>query len=238
MGLNQLTSTIRRGAKENSSVILSVAAGIGTISTAYLAAVAGYRTAQRLEGESPYDDFGTRARLVWRLYIPAGTSAIFTIGCIASVNRVDARKTLAAQTALAVAQRTYSEYRDQVIEELGEKRDQKIVAKVAENRANKNPASTIVLGSGDVLCCEMFTGRYFMSDMQSLHKAVNDLNARLLKHDYATLDDFYYLIGLEPTMSSGHAGWKSDKLLELEFSSIIHNEKPCLAFDYNYVKAF
>jgi hypothetical protein len=108
---------------------------------------------------------------------------------------------------------------------------------MAEDRVTKNPPPEILVsGPGNVLCCEMWTGRYFTSDMESLRKAENELNARLLKHDYATLDDFYYLLKLPMTTSSGEAGWKSDKLMGLEFSTVLTPDgRPCLTFEYNYI---
>jgi hypothetical protein len=239
MIVRRLPASIRHGVKENSSVILSVGAGVGVLTTAYLSAKAGYQTAQALESSDPYEDVKEKAKRVWRLYIPAGTAAAVTIVCVAGVKRVDAKKTLAAQTALAVSQRAYEGYRAQVIEELGEKRDQKFLAKVAEKRVEDKPPATVVVGSGSVLCCEMFTGRYFNSDMESLNKAVNEVNAKLLKHDYSTMDDLYYILGLEYTSTSGQCGWEAGRLLELEFSSVISPDgRPCLAFDYNYVKSF
>lgn len=224
--------------KKNSSLLLSVGAGIGVVSTAYLSAQAGFRTAHRLESEDSKMELKERARLVWRLYVPAGVAGAATIICVVRIKHVDARKTLAAQTALAVSQRAYESYRAQVVEELGDKKDQLFLAKVAEKQIKDNPPTTIIAGSGTVLCCEAFTGRYFNSDMETLNKAVNEINARMLKHDYATLDDFYYEIGLENTMVSGQAGWESSKLLSLEFSSVLSQGKPCLMFDYNYVKSF
>lgn len=237
MSINNIANSIRRSAKQNSSLIFSVGAGIGVVTTAYLSAKAGYHTAQKLSSEDPTMDVKDKARLVWRLYIPAGVSTVVTIGCIAGAKRVDGKKTLAAQTALAVTQQAYSEYREKIIDEFGEKKDQTVLAKVAEDRASDKSVPTIIAGSGTVLCFEMFTGRYFNSDMETLARAVNELNSRLLKHDYATLDDFYYLIGLEYTVASGSAGWTSDRLLELEYSSVLKDGRPCLAFDYNYVKS-
>lgn len=233
--MNLLTK-IRGGAKKHSSVILAVGAGAGVLTTAYLSARAGYQTAQALENEDPHANNAARARLVWRLYIPAGLSAAVTVVCIAGSKRVDGAKSLAAQTALAVSQQAYSEYRDQVVAEFGDRKDKAIAARVAESRVTERPPVAIVAGSGEVICCELFTGRYFQSDMQALAKAVNEINAKLNRHDYATLDDFYYEVGLEFTKVSGHTGWDSSKLLELEFSSILHDGKPVLAFDYNYVK--
>jgi hypothetical protein len=221
--------------KENSSVILSVAAGVGTLTTAYFAAQAGYRSAQILSNQDPHEDVRKKAKRVWRLYIPAGISATATIVCVAGVKHVDARKTLAAQTALAVSQRAYEGYRAQVIEELGERKDRELLGKVAEKRVADSPPPAIVLGSGSVLCCELWTMRYFNSDMQTLNKAVNEINAMLLSQDYVTLDQLYYILGLENTMVSGQAGWETPKLLEFEYSTILHDGKPCLAFSYNYV---
>lgn len=223
--------------KKNSSVLLSIGAGVGVLSTVYLSGQAGYRTAYRLENEDPNLELKEKVRLVWRLYVPAGASAATTIIFIAGIKHVDARKTLAAQTALAVSQRAYEGYRAQVIDEFGEKKDKTLLAKIAEQRLKDNPPSAIIAGSGTVLCCELFTGRYFNSDMEALNKALNEVNAKLLKQDYATLDDFYYLIGLENTTTSGQAGWDSARLLELEFSTVLSQGKPCLAFEYNYVKS-
>lgn len=88
----------------------------------------------------------------------------------------------------------------------------------------------------EVLCCELFTGRYFPCTMERLKKAQNELNAKLLREDLCTLDEFYYMLGLEYTYSSSEVGWRSDKLMELEFSAIMYKDKPVLAFNYNYVR--
>lgn len=221
--------------KRNSSTIFTVGAGAGVLTTAYLASVAGYRAAHRLESEDPYMDIRERAILVWRLYIPTAGAAAATIICLAGAKRVDASKILASQTALAVSQRAYEGYRAQVIEELGDKKDKLFRANVAEKEINKLPLPAIVVGQGKVMCCELYTGRFFESSMEALSRAVNDLNAGLVRHDYATLDEFYYLVHLGSTSASSKMGWKASRLVELEYSSILHGDTPCLAFDYNYL---
>ena len=223
--------------KENSSLILSIGAGIGVLTTAYFTGVASFQAANVLSEEDPHMELKEQIRLVWKLYIPAGVAATTTIICVAGVKHVDARKTLAAQTALAMSQRSYEAYRAQVVEQLGDKKDQMILAKAAEKRVNDNPPPAIVAGSGTVLCCEMYTGRYFNSDMETINRAVNEVNAKILSHDYVTLDYFYYVVGLRTTTPSGNTGWESPKLLELEYSTILHDGRPVLAFEYNYVKS-
>jgi hypothetical protein len=178
-------------------------------------------------------------KLVWKLYIPAGISATSTITCLVGANRVSFKKTMAAQAAFAVSERVFSEYRDKVIEEYGDRKDQSIRDKIADEQVKKTAPSPdiIISGPGNVLCCELYTGRYFTSDMETLRRAVNDLNSRLLKHDYATFDDFYHLIGLNQTSSSGHMGWKTPKMLELSFTTVLtEDNRPCLAFEYNYME--
>lgn len=230
---------ISKHLKENGSVILSSFAGIGVIGTAYLASKATYQVARDIE-PTHRNDKKTLVKRYWKLYIPAGISATSTIICIAAANRVESRKVIAAQSALAVTQRVYSEYREHVVDELGEKKEQVIRDKMAEKQVHASPPSAkdglLIMGQGNVLCCELHTGRYFGSDMMLLKKAENEVNSKILKHDVATLDDLYYIIGLNPITESSHQGWTSEKLLELEFHPILtEDERPCLAFRYNYL---
>lgn len=246
MNFSELRGTILSGAKENSPLILSVLAGVGTLTTAYLTGKASYeaagliRKAEKKDGPAidRKERLKFRTKLVWKLYIPAGISATSTVACIVGANRVSVKKTLAAQTAFTVSQQLYSEYRDKVIEEIGAHKDQSIRDKIAEERVKKNPPPSqdvLFTGPGVILCCEMFTGRYFTSDMETLRRAENDVNSRLFSNDYANLNDFYYLVGLQQTSYSGEVGWKVDKLLKLGFSAVLTEDgRPCLAFDYNY----
>lgn len=245
MNLGTLINSAKLSTKEHFPLILTVGAAIGTVSTAYLAGRASFKASEVIRlHEEVYPSSNdrkerliARTKLVWKLYIPTALSATTTIACVVTANRVEVKKTIAAQTAFAVSQRAYSEYRNKVIEEFGERKDQSIRDKVAaEEVKNKPPKDGIILGgSGSVLCCEEFTGRYFNCDMETLKRSVNELNAKLLAHDYATFDDFYYMLGLERTKTSGHLGWRSNRLLELQFSTVLtENGVPCLVFDYNY----
>ena len=245
MKLGNLINSARLGTKEHFPLILTVGAAIGTVSTAYLAGRASFKAADVIRAHEEVNPPShirkerliDRTKLVWKLYIPTALSAATTITCVVGANRVEVKKTIAAQTAFAVSQRAYTEYRNKVIEEFGERKDQSIRDKVAAEEIKNNPPrdGIILGGSGSVLCCELFTGRYFNCDMETLKRSVNEINAKVLAHDYATFDDFYYLIGLDGTTGSGNLGWKSNRLLELEFSTVLTEKGiPCLAFDYNY----
>lgn len=247
MNLGDAGRLLRRNTKEHSSQLLSIAAAVGTLSTSYLVGKASFQACDVIREREGH--FGTpddrkeriieRTKLVWKLYIPPAISAVSTIGFIIGANRVELKKTIAAQTAFAVSERVYSEYRDKVIEEYGEHKDQSIRDSIAAERVKSTSPGQdlLMIGPGNVLCCEMYTGRYFSSDMETLRKAQNELNSKLLHHDYATFDDFYEMIGLARTSSSGQLGWKSTKLMGLEFSTVLTDDgRPCLTFEYNYVE--
>ena len=73
--------------------------------------------------------------------------------------------------------------------------------------------------------------------METLRRAENQLNKLIVNDLYVTLDEFYDILGLPGTSVSQSVGWNSDRLMELQFSTVISEDgEPCLAFDYNYVK--
>lgn len=232
--------TVQSMLKRNSPIILSSTAITGVVTTAYLAARASFHAQRRLNMLTVDAPLKTQAKEVWKLYIPAVASGAVTIFCIVGTTRVTNKRAAAAQAAFVLSERAYSEYRAKVVEEYGERRDQTIRDSIAEDRVRSNPPPApglLVTGPGSVLCMELHTGRYFASDMETLRRAENDINARLVRQDSATLDDWYYLIGMQPTATSGDLGWNSDKLLSLEFTSSLDDVgRPVLVFGYNYVR--
>ncbi len=257
----KIINTIMSTMKRRSPLILSSMAVSGVVTTSYLTGKATWEASQEIRGweeHNGYDGYGRghgleegpgnttkqrlkeRAVMTWKLYIPAAASGVVTIACIVGTARVSNKRAAAAQAAFVLTERAYSEYRNKVIEEYGERKDQTIRDSIAEDRVKNNTppsAEVLVTGPGNVLCCELHTGRYFASDMETLRKAQNDLNSRLLGQDSSSLDDFYWLIGLNGTSNSSDLGWNSDKLMSLEFTTVLTEDgRPCLAFEYNYIR--
>lgn len=225
-------------AKSNSTTIFSAFAVSGVIGTAYLAGKASWVSAEQVMLKETQDDVTLDARervkLVWKNYIPVTVSGVSTIACVIGTQRSGAKKTIAAQAAAAVTERAFSEYREKVIEQIGESKEQKIRDELKQEQVDRNPPM-IIAGEGS-LCMESHTGRYFRCDIEALRKACNNVNAKMLGGLYATLDDLYEQIGLPYTDDSGHLGWEADRLLELQFSSALYEGKPVLVFTYNYIK--
>lgn len=244
--LGALSRLIRSNSKAHSPIIYTALAAGGTLVTAYLSARASFKAARAIDAyeaeghnEDPTTRFLERTKLVWKFYIPTGISAVSTIGFGIASNRIGAQKIIAAQSALALSNQTYTDYRNRVITELGDNKDQAIRAAIAQQQVINHPSPSqelLITGPGNVLCYEQWTGRYFACDMETLRKSVNDVNQKLLAHDYATLTDFYYMIGLAPTSQSSQLGWRTPKQLKMEYSAVFSDDnRPCIAFEYNYV---
>ena len=94
-----------------------------------------------------------------------------------------------------------------------------------------------MIATGKVLCCELHTGRYFECDIESLRRAENKVNQRLIGEMYCTLTEFYWEVDLPVTSQSSEIGWEAGRPLKLEFSTVLTKDgKPCLTFEYNYTK--
>ena len=239
-----LINPTRAFIRENTPAILTAFGATGAVGTAYLSAKAAYESypiIQKYEAyngipDSTREMYIQRGKLVWKLYIPAVVSGTSAVLCIVVATRVGSRRTAAITAAYTLSERALVEYREKVTEVLGENKERKLRDELAQDKVASNPPGpTIITGDGQVLCYELFTGRYFNSTMQDLQRAENKINSKLIKHDVAAVSDFYDEVGLPYTSYSDEVGWQSDKMLELEFSTVMSEDsRPCIAFGYNY----
>jgi len=246
MNVHNLLRMAEKVVRSNSPAILTAIGISGTLTTAYLAARASFKAAEVIrveeDGKPPHfneqERLKARAKLVWKLYIPAGVTAVATIGCLITATKIGNRKLAASMAAYSLSEKAFVEYKEKVVDQIGSRKEQAVRDEIAQDKVNQNPPSReVILGSGHVLCHEAHTGRYFESDMESLRKAVNDVNAKVLSEMWVTLSDFYYMIGLPRTSESSEFGWADGKLLALMFTTVLTpDSKPCLSFEYNYLK--
>lgn len=245
--MSKVSNFIRR----NDTSLLSGAAIVGVFTTGILSFKAGYVVGhddginwETGQGGDWIDDRRERAeyyvRRHWKTTVPSLVSGTATMSAILLSNRAGARHTAAATAAYAVVDQALDDYREKVVEKFGEKADGEVMAEVAQKRTDANqpqPEAIVITGGGNQLCQEAYTGRYFLSDMETLRRAQNDLNAMLISQDACTLSEWYHLVGLSTTSHDHDLGWNADKLMELEFSAVITEDgRPCMVFEYNYVR--
>jgi hypothetical protein len=144
--------------------------------------------------------------------------------------------------AYSVSERAFTEYREKVEEKFGKNKEQAVRDEVAQDNVTKTAPgpSIVLLGGGTTIFYEYFTGRYFLSDMEAIRRAENEINARVLRCDYATLAEFHTLIGQPPTQGAMDMGWdKEGGLLDVEISACLTHDdsKAAIEFRYSYLKA-
>lgn len=239
MNLASLVKQAERLIVNNSPVILTAIGVAGTLTTAYLTGKATFKAADIIsDNESSYDPLEPKDKfqLVWKLYIPAAGTAALTVASIICANRISGRRAAALAAAYSISERAFDEYKTKVIEKMGEKKEQTVRDEIAQDRLDRNPVSTrevIIAGGGDVLCYDAYTGRYFTSSVEAVRKAENDINHRLIHDHYASLTDFYDLIGLPAVRVSDEVGWNLDTLLEVDISAgMADDTKPCLVLSF------
>lgn len=242
MNLSHLAKICEKFVKDNSPTILTVIGVSGVAVTSYLTGRAAYRSVFKLQEEAKTRQESLTRRdvikLIWKDYIPSAVCGVITASCIVGSTRIGVRRTTALAAAYTISEQAYAEYRDRVAETFGKGKERALRDQLAQDKVLDNPPkSVIITGGGDILSYEAFTGRYFKSDMETLRRAVNVVNDKLLKHDFAYLNDFYDLVGLPYTSVSDRLGWESGRLMELEFSTVFSpEEKPCICFAYNYTR--
>ena len=178
-------------------------------------------------------------KTTWKCYIPAAVTGGASIACLVGASSVNFKRNAALATAYKLSEAALSEYKDAVLETIGEKKERTVRDKVAERRLKENPVTkneVIITGNGTTLCYDPVGNSYFKSNIQQIESAKNKLNARMLIENYVSLNDFYDELGIGPTKLGEDLGWDiyKDGLIDIAFSSqLAEDGTPCLVMDYS-----
>ena len=107
-------------------------------------------------------------KVAWKPYIPAAITGVLSTTCLISASATNYRRNAALATAYQIASTTLADYKAQVVESIGEKKEKTIRDKVAQKKLDENPEVTrevIVTGTGDVLFVEPVSMRSFTFDI-------------------------------------------------------------------------
>lgn len=175
-------------------------------------------------------------KTTWICYVPSAVTGSFSILCLISANSINARRNAALSAACTLSVSTLKDYRKKVVEMIGEKKEQTINDALAKEKIQKAPVinkEVIITGQGETLCFDTISGRYFRSNIDKLKKAEIKLNRQMIDEMDASLNDFYYEIGLEGISIGEELGWNINELIDLSFSSQLATDgTPCLVIDY------
>ena len=185
-------------------------------------------------------------KTTWKCYVPAAVSGVASVACIIGANTVNIRRNAALATAYKLSETAFTEYREKVVETIGEKKERVVRDKVSEEQIKNNPISktdVIITGRGNTLFYDNHSARYFYSDLEKIKKAENVLNKRILCDPFdagVTLNDFYREIGLPETTVGERLVWNVNiGLIDIYPSAQMadegsdHEGEPCIVINYN-----
>jgi hypothetical protein len=179
-------------------------------------------------------------KATWKCYIPATVTGVTSIACLIGANSVQTRRNAALAAAYTLSEKAFAEYKEKVIETIGEKKEEHIREEVVKERTKDrviNDNEIFITDRGETLFLDTITDRVFKSDIEFVKKAVNKVNYELT-HDisgFVSLNDFYDELGLGHSAIGDSIGWRLDNgagLLEMGFYPEMKDGKPVLALDY------
>ena len=241
--ITNIIKGIKASISRHSPEILTGIGIAGMVTSAILAVKATPKAIKLIEAEkrakhvdalSPVDTVKT----VWKCYIPAAMTGVSSIACLIGSNAINAKRNAALTTVYTLSEMARNEYKEKVIETIGEKKERTIKEKVDAERIKRDPVSkkeVIITEKGTTLCYDHVFGRYFKSDIDIINRAMNKINREIVINMYASLNDFYAELGLSPVEMGYDLGWNiDDGTIEIEPSSQLADDgTPCLVIDYS-----
>ena len=171
------------------------------------------------------------------VYIPATLVGGLSAACLIGASSINFRRNAALATAYALSESALKDYQEKVVETMGPKKDRAVRDAIAKDKVEQNPSSSkevIITGKGESLCLDMLSGRHFYSDIDKLKKAENELNYRMLRDGYISVNEFYAEIGLDGIALGYELGWRVDRgRLELDYSAQLDEGVPCIVISYS-----
>ena len=245
--------TIQNGLKKHSPEILTGVGILGMISTTIAAVNATPKAMELIEekkkelGLKP-DEKLTRVETVktaWKPYIPTIVTGTAAIACLVGGSKISARRNAALITAYQISTTALNEYKEKVVETVGETTAKEIREKIVEKRKHDGESSAndisetrarvYIPDGGDVLFHEPISNHYFKSSKNKIGEAVNYLNGRMIdgQEMYMSLNEFLDEFDLKHSIIGNDIGWTVDRRIDITFDlSESERGEPCYEIVY------
>lgn len=240
---------IARGISSNSPTIMSGLAVVGVVATAVLAARATPKAVKAIEEtrvinenlvkDNPAVEIKDQILITWKYYLPAAVSGACTVALIVGSNRIGVRRQIAMAGAYALLDTAFVKYKDEVLEQIGATKEQRVRDGVLKKQMDANPPDAkevIIIGGGDQLCYESLSGRYFRTTMEAIGRAQNEYNRNILNNVmYDDLNGWFEMLGLPHTALGRHLGFNVERGVDVFYTAHLSpTGEPCMAIGYKY----
>lgn len=174
--------------------------------------------------------------MTWKYYVPCVLMAGLTIGAIVMGHNISEKRRVALAGLYSVSQDALKEYEEKVEQTIGKGKAEKIKDEIVGDKLDKNPVSqrgVIATGSGDTLCYDTWSGRYFKSDINEVKHGIDEFRVRLMSGEACSINDLYEYINLDAIGGGYEVGWSPSKPIDVRYvSKLASNGTPCFVIDY------
>lgn len=177
-------------------------------------------------------------KTTWKCYIPSALLLATSTACIILGDKTTAKRTTALAAAYKLSEVALQDYKDAVVETIGEEKARVVKEKAAQKKVDRTKNEEVyILGDGKVWFFEPISYRYFQSEVADVKNAIANLNYRMTSgmEETITLKEFYEEIGLKYSIDIPDIGWGLYKegLIKVDFvATTMENGNPCLMLDY------
>lgn len=246
MNLSQIAKSAKATAIKHSPAILTGIGITGMITTTILAVKATPKALDIIADikerhEEDGDKKAVAKELVTKVgpvYIPAVITGVASAACLIGANSIHSKRNAALAAAYTISDTALREYREKVVETMGEKKDKMIKDEIAKDKIEKDPVQNhevIVTKQGTTLFYDCAFGRYFRSDREIILRAISKINRYLVTDMYVSLNDFYDMIDIPHVDVGDDVGWNID-VGELDVSFNVceaDDGTPCTAISFS-----
>lgn len=210
--MNKLVHRASLYVRRNAPTILTCVGGIGVVATSVMAVKATPKALRLLEeAKAEKGEDLTKLEIVKTAgpaYIPAVVTGAATIACIFGANTLNQRQQASLASAYALIDNSYKEYKKKVADLYGAEADAQIKQEIAKDKYKK---SDIQEEDDKLLFYDEFSGKYFNATMEDVLRAEYYVNREIDNLGWATLNEFYLKVGLEPIEGGFDIGWTEEE---------------------------
>lgn len=226
--MNGLLSKSQVFLKRNSATILTCVGAAGVVATTVTAVKATPKALTLLEkakqekGEE-LTKFET-VKIAGPAYIPSIVLGVSTLACIFGANVLNQRSQASLISGYALVGSAYKDYRKKVDELYGAEAGAQVRAGIAKDKYEENP---IEVHGDNRLYYDFYSGQYFEASPAFVKNAEYELNRKLMMDDCAYLNEWYYLLDLEPLEHGLNFGWSTCANSDMYWQTWVdfHHEK-------------
>ena len=201
--------------KRNMPTILSIGAAVGVVVSNILTNKASIKATLKVDEVEKKKHreltFIEEVKVVAPIYAPSIVVGAATIGCIFGSNFLNKKQLAALAGAMSILQANFKRYREEVVREVGEEKEEEIWKAVKEpaTRTISEQESKFVDTTGLTFFIDSLTDEGFYTDKSTVESAILKLNRKLAlnPNQTVTLNEFRHDLELHPTNFGNIVGW-------------------------------